>query len=133
MTGEPRVERFEVPGLMATGSAWSQVTRAGRLVFVSGQVAWNDRGEVVGRGSVGEQTEIVFENLKRALEAAGSGLDLLARFTVYLTDRDHIADFRKVRDEALAGVGAASTLVVVSGLADPELLVEVDAIAIARE
>jgi enamine deaminase RidA (YjgF/YER057c/UK114 family) len=125
MTGPSAID---VPGLMPTGATWSQATVCGGLVFVSGQVAWDADGNVVG-DSVAAQSEVVWDNIERALEAAGSRLDLLARVTVYLTSTDGIADFRAVREKRLAGIRPASTLVVVAALADPALLVEVDAVA----
>jgi enamine deaminase RidA (YjgF/YER057c/UK114 family) len=99
------------------------------MVYVSGQVAWDAKGQVVGSGSVEEQSEFVFDNLEQVLEAAGSGLDRLARICVYLTDTEHIAGFRQVRDRRLDGVRPASTVVIVAALVDPQLLVEVDAVA----
>jgi 2-iminobutanoate/2-iminopropanoate deaminase len=119
----------DAPGLAPSGATWSQVVVAAGLVLVSGQVAWDEAGDVVGRGSVEGQAEQVFTNLERALEAAGSGLDHLARVTVYLTDVEHLAAFRAVRDRRLAGCRPASTLVIVASLVDPDLLVELDAIA----
>jgi enamine deaminase RidA (YjgF/YER057c/UK114 family) len=124
--GAPRP--VEVPGLGPTGPAWSQVTIASGLVFVSGQVAWNEDGEVIG-ASVTEQTEAVFENLRTALEGAGSSMRNLARICVYLTDPADIAGFREVRDRWLDGIRPASTLLIVSALADPGLRVEIDATA----
>jgi enamine deaminase RidA (YjgF/YER057c/UK114 family) len=120
---------IDPPDLAPTGTAWSQATVAGGLVHVSGQVAWDRDGQVVGRGSVEEQAEFVFDNVERALTAAGSGLDRLARICVYLTDTEHIAAFRAVRDRRLEGIRPASTLVIVAALVHPDLLVEVDAVA----
>jgi enamine deaminase RidA (YjgF/YER057c/UK114 family) len=128
VSGDPP-RPIDPPELPATGSAWSQATVAGELVLVSGQVAWDADGNVVGRGSVEEQAEFVFDSLATVLEAAGSGLDRLARICVYLVDSGDIAGFRRVRDRRLAGIRPASTLVMVSALVDPELLVEVDAVA----
>jgi enamine deaminase RidA (YjgF/YER057c/UK114 family) len=119
----------DAPGLAPSGATWSQVVVAAGLVLVSGQVAWDEAGDVVGRDSVEAQAEQVFTNLERALEAAGSGLHHLARVTVYLTDVEHLAAFRAVRDRRLAGCRPASTLVIVASLVDPDLLVELDAIA----
>jgi enamine deaminase RidA (YjgF/YER057c/UK114 family) len=122
-------EPVDAPGLAPGGSTWSQVVVAGGLVLVSGQVAWDEHGEVVGRGSVEGQADRVFTNLELALQAAGSSLRRLARVTVYLTDAGHVAAFRAVRDRRLAGCRPASTVVVVEALVDPALLVEIDAIA----
>jgi enamine deaminase RidA (YjgF/YER057c/UK114 family) len=119
---------LDVPGLAPSGPGWSQVTIAAGLVFVSGQVAFDEHGEIVGRGSVEAQAHQVFTNVETALAAAGSGMDRVARLTVYLTDADHIAAFRDVRRYRLAA-RPASTFLVVSALVDPDLLVEIDAIA----
>jgi enamine deaminase RidA (YjgF/YER057c/UK114 family) len=119
------------PDLAPTGPAWSHVTVGGGLVFVSGQVAWDAGGSVVGAGSVEEQAEFVFDNLERALRAAGSSLDRLTRICVYLVDDAHVAGFREVRDRRLTGIRPASTLVIVAALVDTALLVEIDAIAVA--
>jgi enamine deaminase RidA (YjgF/YER057c/UK114 family) len=121
--------QVDAPELAPTGPAWCQATVAGGQVHVSGQVAWDADGQIVGRGSVEEQAEVVFDNLETVLAAAGSGLDRLARICVYLTDTEHIAGFRTVRDRRLEGIRPASTLVIVAALVDPGLLVEVDAVA----
>lgn len=117
----------DVPGL-ASGPTWSQVTVCGGLAFVSGQVAWDADGAVIGT-TVDEQTDAVFDNLERALAAAGSSIDRLARICIYLTSADSIAEFRAARDKRLGGARPASTLVVVAALAEPALLVEIDAVA----
>ncbi len=124
MTG-PQV--VEASGLAPSGSAWAQAVVAGGFIFVSGQVAWDEQGQIVGRGSVGEQAEQVFRNVERAVEAAGSTMASLVRVCVYLTDLEHVAAFRAVRDRRLVGVRPASTLVIVSSLVD---LVEMTAVAV---
>jgi 2-iminobutanoate/2-iminopropanoate deaminase len=124
---DPRT--IDVPGLAPSGAAWSQATVAGDLVFVSGQVALDERGEVVGRDSAEQQAEQVFRNVQRAVEAAGSSMDRLVRVCVYLTDVAHIVTFRAVRDRRADGCRPASTLVIVSALVDPDLLVEMEAVA----
>jgi 2-iminobutanoate/2-iminopropanoate deaminase len=118
-----------VPALAAAGAGWSQVVAAGALVFVSGQVAWDADGRVVG-SSVAQQADCAFTNLKTALEAAGGSLDRLVKVTVFLTSAKAIPEFRSVRDRWLRGVRPASTLVVVAALAQPELLVEIEAIGL---
>jgi enamine deaminase RidA (YjgF/YER057c/UK114 family) len=123
------VTSIDPEGLAPAGATWSQATVVGELVFVSGQIAWDPDGRLVGAGSIERQTEVVFDNLERALAAAGSGLDRLARICVYLVDRSHIAAFRAVRDQRLRAGRPASTLVIVEALVDDEALVEVDAVA----
>ena len=102
-------------------------------MFVSGQVAWDERGAIVGQGSVERQCEQVFHNVRRVLEAAGSSLEHITRVTVYLTDTAHVAAYRAARDRLLDGIRPASTLVIVAALVEPGLLVEMDAIAVVPQ
>ena len=110
---------------------YSQAVRFGDQVFVSGQVAWDERGHVVGGGDARRQTEKAFSNLRAALEAAGSGLDRVAKLTIFATSRDYLADIREVRHQVFDPLGhyPASTFIVVSGLASADLLVEIEAVA----
>lgn len=110
---------------------YSQAVRLGDLVFLSGQVAWDENGKVVGGADARRQTERAFSNVRAALEAAGSSLDRVAKLTIFATSRDHLAVIREVRHAVFDPVGhyPASTFVVVSGLATPELLVEIEAVA----
>jgi|SRR5687767_9140728 len=110
---------------------YSQAVRLGDLVFVSGQVAWDEKGQVVGGSDARRQTEQAFSNLRAALEAAGSSLDRVAKLTIFATSRDYLAVIREVRHAVFDPVGhyPASTFLVVSGLASAELLVEIEAVA----
>ena len=127
MGADPRP--VDVPELAPPGPAWSQAVVHGDTVYVSGQVAWDADCYVVGEGSASEQAELVFGNVQRALEAAGSSIGRLIRITIYLTSAEIIPEVRLVRDRWLTGIQPASTLVVVSALADPRLVVEIDAVA----
>ncbi len=102
----------------------------GKLVAISGQVAFDADGQVVGPGDAEAQTRQVFANLKTALAAAGAGLEHVVKLTIYLTDRADLDTVRRVRNEVLDPAAApASTLVIVSGLVDPALRVEIEALA----
>jgi enamine deaminase RidA (YjgF/YER057c/UK114 family) len=102
----------------------------GKLVAVSGQVAYDADGKVVCPGDAEGQTRQVFANLRIALAAAGAGLEHVVKFTFYLTDRADLEAVRRVRNEVIDPSAApASTLVIVSGLVDPALRVEIDALA----
>ena len=111
------------------------VVEPGRMVYVSGQVARDASGKVVGAGDMRAQAKQVFENLKIALEAAGSDLAHVVRLNSYLTDMGQMAAYRDVRTEYLAGLAhpPASTTLGVSRLVDPDLLLEVEAIAVVAE
>ena len=109
----------------------SQAIRAGDLIFVSGQAAICEYGELVGVGDFDAQAEQAFRNLQRVLEAGGSGLDRIVKVTIFLTD---MANFPKI--VALRGLWfsepyPADTIVEVGSLALPELEIEIEAIALA--
>jgi 2-iminobutanoate/2-iminopropanoate deaminase len=100
------------------------------LVFVSGQVATNEKGEVLGRDDPAAQTEVVFERIAQVLAGAGAGLPDVVALTIYLADiaRD-FAGVSAVRDRILPDPPPSSTLVEVSRLAEDGCLVEISAIA----
>ncbi len=113
---------------------YSHAVRMGDLLFVSGQVARNRQGETVGKGDVRAQTRQVYENLKAVLETAGSGLELVGKLTIFTTSIDHRPIIAEVRDSFFKDIGhyPASTFVVISSLADPDFLVEIEAVAAIR-
>ena len=114
--------------------SYSQAVRMGDLVFAAGQVAQDERSELVGPGDIRAQTEQVFENLRRVLEAAGSGLDLVGKVTVFTTRLEYRPVIHEVRSKIFGPIGhyPASTLAVVTSLAQPEFLIEIEAIALRR-
>jgi enamine deaminase RidA (YjgF/YER057c/UK114 family) len=109
---------------------------AGRLVFVAGQVAIDGSGRVVGEGDVAAQAAQVFRNLEAVLGEAGCTLRDVVKFTTFLTRSQDFGPFTEYRKTAYPhlfpdGVYPPNTGVVVSALARPELLLEVEAIAVA--
>ena len=102
----------------------------GRLVYVSGQVAWDASGNIVGKGDMGAQARQVFRNLRQVLQAAGGDLGSLMKMTTYITrieDRPAVAE---ARGEVFAGEVPASTLIVVKSLFHPDFLVEIEGVAV---
>ncbi len=114
-----------------TAFAYSHAVRMGDLIFVAGEVPRNRSGDLVGKGDVRAQIEQVFENLKAVLEAAGSGLDKVGKVTVFTTSLEYRPVIHEVRSRIFREVGhlPASTLAVVTSLADPDWLVEIEAVA----
>ncbi|MEN3279967.1 MAG: hypothetical protein V7607_1107 [Solirubrobacteraceae bacterium] len=103
---------------------------AGRLVWTSGQVAVDAGGGIVGLGDWEAQARLVFQNLTRALEAAGAGWSNVVKLTFFVVDVTHLATIRAVRDEFVdTSRPPTSSLVQVAGLVDPDLLLEVEAVA----
>ena len=105
------------------------VTGPGRFVFVSGMTARKADGSIAGIGDIAAQTRQVCENLEAALEAAGGSLDDVCSIDVFVRNIEHMDTIRKVRREYFRGVAPASTMVEVTKLAMPELLIEISAIA----
>ena len=122
-------------GMMRPGAYTPVVaTRGGRTLYVAGQVALNEKGELVGGNDLAAQAEQVYRNVGLALKGAGATFDDLVKITVYVVnmkpgDRDVMgkARARHVNKDS----PPASTLVGVQALAKPEFLVEVEAIAVA--
>jgi len=105
------------------------VPAGAKLVFVSGQVALNERGELVGKGDAVRQTEQVLDNIRRVLEDAGGGMSSLVSLTWYFTNMDDRARILDLRKRAFGGHALASTAVEVRRLAHPDWLVEIDCVA----
>lgn len=116
-----------------TAFAYSHAVRMGDLIFVAGEVPRDRNGDLVGKGDVRAQTEQVFENLKAVLEASGSGLDKVGKVTVLTTSLEYRPIIHEIRSRVFQEVGhlPASTLAVVTSLADPDWLVEIEAVAMA--
>ena len=103
---------------------------AGKLVFVSGLLARNRAGEIVGKGDMGAQIRQVGENLTTALAAAGATLADLVRTQTFTTDIDEFFKHVDVRMEYFGAGLPTSTTVEVRRLSHPDFLVEVEAIAV---
>lgn len=112
---------------------FSQVVQADeprRLAFISGQVALSADGLLVGEGDVDAQIRQIFTNLRAALAGVGGALSDIASVTLYVKDVSYHRNYMNVQLEEFAGWRPAETLVQVSALALPELLVEIQAIAV---
>ena len=110
-----------------------QVVRAGNMIFLRGQVGTDLEGKLIGLGDPEAQAEQAMRNVKQLLEEAGSCLDHTCKITIYLTDRGYREPVYRVVGKWLKGVFPVSTGVVVSGLAKPEWLMEIDVIAVMPE
>jgi enamine deaminase RidA (YjgF/YER057c/UK114 family) len=119
-------------GLPVPRGSYSLVTIAqpGRMVFLAGQTASAPEGHVVGVGDVRAQTAYVIKRIQRAIEAAGGTMDDLVAMSVFTTDVRYHRDINEVRRELLGSNFPTSTMVQVVALARPELLLEVNAIAV---
>lgn len=114
-------------GIMSQGVA----VPAGRMIFASGQVARDVDGQLVGAGDIRAQTRKTLQNLQAVLSEAGATMDDVVKVTVFVTNlSEHFAAIHEIRAEFFAAPYPASTLVEVSQLVDPEMLIEIEAIAV---
>jgi 2-iminobutanoate/2-iminopropanoate deaminase len=101
-----------------------------RMIFISGQLARDRQGNVVGSGDMRAQLRQVGENIKAALEAAGASLSDVVKTTTYVTDIEEFFKHVDVRMEYFGAALPTSTTVEVRRLAQPDFLVEIEAVAI---
>ena len=119
------------PKVAGGGTMYSSAVKVGDALYISGQIAYDKNDQIVGKGDMAAQTTQVFENMKALLESAGMSFDNVVKITAYLTDLANRPAFHKVRERYFTSSPLpASTLVIVKGLIDPDLLVEVEAVAV---
>jgi reactive intermediate/imine deaminase len=104
--------------------------KGGSLVVISGQVAWDAEGKLVGPGDLQAQTRQVFENLKNMLAAAGATFKDAIKLTIFLKNREDFAVFKGIRAQYLTPPYPPTTLLVVKDLAREEWLLEVEVMAV---
>ncbi|HMH53307.1 MAG TPA: RidA family protein [Candidatus Acidoferrum sp.] len=101
----------------------------GRLLYISGQVAWDASGNIVGKGDVRAQARQAFENLRGVLQAAGGDVESLMKITTYITKLEDFPAVAEARTATFKGELPASTLIVVKALFHPDFLIEVEGVA----
>lgn len=108
----------------------AQAYRVGDLIFVSGQAAIDDQGNVVGAGDFDAQAAQAFANLERVLQAGGSDLSKIVKVNIYLKDMGNFGKIVGLRERYFTPPYPADTIVEITGLALPELEIEIEAIAL---
>ena len=120
---------FNPPGLKHQSYYNHAVVRAGQPVFLTGQVAWDTEGNVVGEGDIQAQAFRIWENIGLALTGLGVGPEAVVKLTTYAVSREAIPALHQARERFFAGhTLPASTFVMVAGLAEPALLAEIDVV-----
>jgi len=110
---------------------YSQVVKVGNTVYIAGQVSRDRSGKTVHAGDVAAQVRQVWANLEKAITAAGGSLRDIVKTTTYVVGAENLGQVREARLSLLPPENCpTSTTLVVSGLADPDLLVEVEAVAV---
>jgi len=116
------------PAGAAPNPALSPGMIVGDILYVSGHVAMDNAGNVVGVGDAEAQSRQVMANIAAVVSAAGGKMENVAKITCFITDIANYPAYSKVRAETWPDEPPASSTVVVAGLVRPELLVEVEAI-----
>ncbi len=111
-------------------SGFTAVVKAGNTVYIAGMVAQDENGNVVGEGDAEAQTRQIWRNIGVAVQAAGGNLADIVKTTTYVTGIEHGAAVRRVRGELFPENPPTSTLLVVSELANPAYVVEIESIAV---
>ena len=125
-----RLEYPQVQGV-APGNGYSHVvTGTGQWVAISGQLALDLDGKLIGAGDPGAQAEQVFANLERCLTTVGATFENVVKLTFFLTDVGYLPAIRTVRDKYIPGPKPASTALQITALAVPDALMEIEAYAI---
>jgi len=110
----------------------SQAIRVGDFLFVSGQAAIDEHGQLVGVGDFDAQAGQAFKNLDRVLDAGGSSLRDVVKVTIFLTDMSNFPKIVELRRRWFSEPYPADSIIQVSALALPELEIEIEAVAVAR-
>ena len=111
-------------------SGFTAVVKAGNTIYIAGMVAQDENGNVVGEGDAEAQTRQIWRNISVAVQAAGGNLADIVKTTTYVTGIEHGAAVRRVRGELFPENPPTSTLLVVSELANPAYVVEIESIAV---
>jgi enamine deaminase RidA (YjgF/YER057c/UK114 family) len=128
-------KRFLNPAALSKPKGYTHVvtTEGGKIVYVSGQVALDSKGEIVGKNDLREQAEQVYKNLNVALDTAGATFNDVVKMNIYLVDYNpkDLPIIREVRSKYLSDESPpASTLIGVQSLFLDGLLIEIEAIAL---
>lgn len=112
---------------------FSQAVKVGDMIFVSGQLARDRDGQVVGKGDMAAQTRQVIENIRAILREAGAELRHVVKLTAFMTDMARAKEAWAVREAYFRDHPPASTGVEVSRLTHPDFLIEIEAIAVVHD
>ena len=107
-----------------------KVSSAQTILYIAGQVAYGDNGEAIHPGDFKSQARAALRALKAQVEAGGGTMRDIVKVNTYLTDIRHRADYGPIREEFFGKKMPAHTLVAVAALAQPDFLIEIEAVAV---
>ena len=124
---------------ISSGTIWedkvgySRAVRIDNMVFVSGTVAVNEKNEIVAPGNPYEQTKFIFSKIERALKKTGGSLNDVVRTRMFTVDIKYSEEIGKAHAELFSIIKPASTMLEISKLVEPELLVEIEVEAVIQK
>jgi 2-iminobutanoate/2-iminopropanoate deaminase len=127
-----QIEQYAARGVWdpPTYSQAVKVTAGETILYIAGQVAYDDKGGVAHPGDFKAQARDALQAVKAQVEAGGGTMANIVKVNTYLTDIRHRADYGPIREEFFGKKMPASTLVAVAALAQPEFLIEIEAVAV---
>jgi 2-iminobutanoate/2-iminopropanoate deaminase len=131
----PLPKSFEViePAGMNKAANYVHGIRAGNTLYMAGQVAFNEHGEIVAPNDAAGQARVIMENIGKILHAAGADWSNIVKMTTYLVDRGDSPAVSEIRLAALQGHRPPHTGLIVAALGQPEFRLEIEAIAVLEE
>lgn len=106
---------------------YSRAVRVGTRIYVTGTTGTGENGEIVGAGDAYAQTVQTIKNIERALKALGAGLENVVRTRMFVTDISRWEEYGRAHGEFFREISPATTMVEVSKLIDPQMLIEIEA------
>ncbi|HMD64391.1 MAG TPA: RidA family protein [Stellaceae bacterium] len=127
-----KIEQYAARGVWdpPTYSQAVKVTGGETILYIAGQVAYDNNGNAAYAGDFKGQARAALQAVKAQVEAGGGTMANIVKVNTYLTDIRHRADYGPIREEFFGKKMPASTLVAVAALAQPEFLIEIEAIAV---
>ena len=124
---------------ISSGTKWepvvgySRAVKVGNQVFIAGTTATTEEGSLIGVGDPYAQTVQIIRNIEKALKKAGGTLENIVANRIYVTHIEHWQEVGRAHGEYFKNIRPATTLVEVKGLVEPEMLVEIDSVAVLDE
>lgn len=121
---------------ISSGAIWedqagySRAVKVGNHIEVSGTVASDESGNVIGKDDAYEQTKYILQKIEKALQQAGASLGDVVRTRMFVTDISRFDDYAKAHGEVFSGVKPCTSMLEVKGLVSPDYLIEIEATAI---
>lgn len=118
------------PAAMYKAERYAHAVKVGNMLFIAGQPARDKNFNIVGKGDIAVQTAQVFENIKSIVEEAGGTMENIVALTTYFTNIKDFPKYREVREKYIKPESVAATTMAVTALVHPDMIVEVEGIAI---